>query len=125
MFGRAIASVWAAILAIPMRGWIAAAVCGLTWRIIELVADNPALLQESAFMQLITPIAGAGGFLLIVSFLFASTKESTDKTETVRENAKTLNAMGVPLGRRASDPPPEGEVGDLNVRADTVNVETK
>ncbi|MBY0395658.1 MAG: hypothetical protein K2X91_04195 [Thermoleophilia bacterium] len=133
-FGNAISSgiaaLWAAFVRIPMRAWIAGSVVGLTWRILELVAARPALLADSSFMQLITPITGAGGFLLIVTFLFGSTKESADKSESLRENAKTMNAAGIPVGgRRADDPPPEprpadpaSDVGTMEVHAETVNV---
>lgn len=127
--GQGIGAMWAAFVRIPMRAWMALAVVALTWRIIELVAANPTLLADSSFMQLITPICGAGGFLLIVSFLYATTKEGADKSETIRENAKTLNAAGIPLGRRGDDPPPEPDpaapspdVGTMEVHADTVNV---
>lgn len=106
MMRDAVAAIWRAILAIPMRAWVAAAVIALTWRIIELTAANPSLLQDSSFMQLAGPIAGAGGFLLIVAFLFASSKGEADKSEALRDNARTLNAAGVPVGHRSPRPEP-------------------
>lgn len=123
--GNGISAIWAAVIRVDLRSWFTVGMFALVWRIIELVAENPALLQDSSFMQLITPIAGAGGLLLIATFLFSATKEGADKSAALRENAKTMNAHGIPVGRREDDPsPPEGDV-TLDVTADTVNVRKK
>lgn len=125
----AIAAAWAAFTRIDLRSWFTVALFALVWRIIELVAAKPALLQDSSFMQLITPIAGAGGLLLVASFLFASNKEGADKSTALRENAVLMREAGIPVGRRADDPPPDpggdpaaSDVGTMEVHAETVNV---
>lgn len=60
------------------RGWIIIGFFGLTWRILEAIASNPALLANASFMQFVQPIAGAGGLLLICSFFFGSSKGASD-----------------------------------------------
>lgn len=125
----AVSAAWAAFVRIDLRAWFAIFLGALVWRIIELVAKNPELLDNSSFMQLITPIAGAGGFLLVASFLFASNKEGADKSSALRYNAELMREAGIPLGspgRRADDPPAgdpaSSDVGTMEVHAETVNV---
>jgi len=126
-FAAAVAAIWAAIVRIELRAWFTAALLALVWRIIELVAEKPALLQDSSFMQLITPIAGAGGLLLIASFLFASNKGDADKSAALRENATLMREAGIPVGagerrRHEAEEPAGGDVGTMEVQAETVNV---
>lgn len=106
--GAGIAALFGSIMRIDFRGWITLAVVLLVWRIIELVAGDRALLADSSFMQLVTPICGAGGFLLIVAFAFGSNKESAEKSAALKDNAKLMNEAGIPVGgRRAEDAKPE------------------
>lgn len=74
------------------RGWIILGFFGLTWRILEIIRENPALLANASFMQFIGPISGAGGLLLIASFFFGSSKgtaEANARTDAVLEAKKT------------------------------------
>lgn len=115
----AIAAMWLAFTRIDLRSWFAIAIVALVWRIIELVAAVPALLDNASFMQLITPITGAGGLLLIAAFLYASNKSSDDKTKALSDNAATMRAAGMNVGA----PPAEGEVKpDVDIQAESVTV---
>lgn len=99
-------SIWAAIVRIDLRAWFTAALFALVWRIIEIIAARPSLLENASFMQLVGPLCGAGGILLIASFLYGSNKEGADKTSALADNAKTLTALGVPLRRKTDEPVP-------------------
>ena len=103
----------APILRIDLRAWFTIFLGALVWRIIEIVANQPTLTDNSSFMQLITPIAGAGGLLLIVTFLFGSNKESVQKSDALRDNARTMREAGIPVGP-PSDPKKPVDVNVVN-----------
>lgn len=98
MASRAISAVWSAILRIDLRGWFTFAIIALVWRIIEIIAERPALLDNASFMQLVTPLCGAGGILLIASFLFGSNKGEAEKTKALADNAAMMREAGLPVG---------------------------
>lgn len=105
---------------IDFRWLFAVGLFAMTWRIIELVADNPGLLDSSPFMQLITPIAGAGGLLLVAAFLFGSNRESAQKTEALSENARQMRTAGLPVGREEiAAAIPVSVVTDYSDKSDT------
>lgn len=113
----AISAVWAAVTRVDLRGWFTLGLSLLVWRIIELVAANPALLDSSPFMQLVTPLVGAGGFLLVATFLFGSTKGDADKTAALANNAATMREAGLPVG--SAD---RRQVRDVEMTAETVTL---
>ena len=98
-------ALFAPLMRLDLRSWFTVAIVVLTWRIIELIAANPSLLENASFMQLVGPICGAGGLLLIASFLYGSNKEGADKTAALRANAEGMREAGIPVGRRIDDPP--------------------
>lgn len=112
--GNGLAAVFNAIRAIDLRAWFAAALVALTWRIIEIIALNPALLANASFMQLITPIVGAGGLLLIATFLFGSNKESAQKTAALADNAAQMREAGLPVGGHGDQKKPPVDVNVVN-----------
>lgn len=113
----AAAAAWAAVLRIDLRGWFTLALLALVWRIVEIIAGRPELLESSAFMQLVTPICGAGGLLLVASFLFGANKSEAEKTKALADNAATMREAGIPVGSS------ERRARDMTVEADTVNIE--
>lgn len=71
------------------RGFVALGFFLLSWRIVEIIAANPALLKDPAFMQVAGQIMGAGGLLLIAAFLFGASKGASDA------NARADKALDV------------------------------
>lgn len=68
------------------RGWIALGVFLLTSAILGMIRENPALLANASFMQLVGSIAGAGGLGLVLAFHFASS------SGTAKANARADKA---------------------------------
>lgn len=101
-----------------MRAWFTLALFGLVWKVLTMIEDRPELLESAPFMQLVGPIAGAGGLLLIASFLFGSNKEGSDKSKALADNASTLRAAGIPVGGGA-------DKRDIHVDAERVDVAEK
>lgn len=112
-----ISAIWSALTRVDLRGWFTVGLFLLVWRIIEIVAANPSLLDSSPFMQLVTPLVGAGGLLLAASFLFASSKGDADKTAALANNAATLREAGLPVGSTE-----RRQARDMEVSAETVTV---
>ncbi len=48
------------------------------WRVLEIVAAFPKLLDNSAFMLIVGSTLGAGGLGLVGTFLFAASKGAAD-----------------------------------------------
>jgi len=91
------------------RGWIILGFFGLTWRILEIIQLNPALLANASFMQFIGPIAGAGGLLLIASFFFGSSKGTADanaRSDAILEATKTAEPQPVMVTTTPDEPIP-------------------
>lgn len=69
------------------RGWTAAGVYALGWRILWMVDTNPKLLDSAPFMGLATGVLGVGGLGIILTFHFGSSSgtakanERADKAE--------------------------------------------
>lgn len=91
------------------RGWIIIAFVALTWKIIDAVITNPLLLANASFMQLVGPIAGAGGLLLIASFFFGSSKgtaEANARTDAVLDATKSTEPQPVVVTNKPDEPVP-------------------
>lgn len=93
------------IARVEMRAWFTIAMFGLVWKVLDMIEGDKTLLESAPFMQLVGPLAGAGGLLLIASFFFGSNKESGEKSQALKANAETLRDAGFQLGRRADDQP--------------------
>lgn len=93
---------------VDMRAWFTIAIFGLVWKILDMIEADKTLLESAPFMQLVGPIAGAGGLLLIASFFFGSNKESGERAKANADNAATLRQLGVEPGSaaRRADPAP-------------------
>lgn len=68
------------------RGWVAMGYFALGWRVIEIIAAQPKLLDNSAFMLLVGSTVGAGGLGMVATFLFGSSKgtaDANDRTDKV------------------------------------------
>lgn len=96
--GEGFSALCSAILRMDLRAWFVVGMFALVWRIIELIADRPELLENASFMQLIGPLCGAGGILLVASFLFGANKDEAAKTKALADNAATLREAGLPVG---------------------------
>lgn len=94
------------IARVEMRAWFTIAMFGLVWKVLDMIEGDKTLLESAPFMQLVGPLAGAGGLLLIASFFFGSNKESGEKSQALKANAETLRDAGFQLGRRTEDPHP-------------------
>lgn len=116
-FAAAVAAVWSALARVDLRGWFTLALLALVWRIIEIIAARPSLLDNASFMQLVTPICGAGGLLLIASFLYASSKGDADKSAALANNAATMREAGIPVGSAERQ-----KVRDVEMTAETVTL---
>jgi hypothetical protein len=57
-----------------IRVWVIIALFLLSWRILEMISTEPALLKEGAFMLLVGMIVGNGGLGAAVLWLFGGTK---------------------------------------------------
>lgn len=104
-----------------MRAWFTLLLFGLVWKILTMIEESPELLESAPFMQLVGPIAGAGGLLLIASFLYGSNKESAQKSEALRDNASKMRQAGIPVGGDAPKEPVDVNV--INPYADKTDVE--
>ena len=109
-----------AVARFDMRAWFTLLLFGLVWKILTMIEDTPALLESAPFMQLVGPIAGAGGLLLIASFLYGSNKESAQKSEALRDNASTMRQAGIPVGGQPKEPV---DVNVINPYADKTDEE--
>lgn len=72
------------------RGWCAAAVFALTCIILKMIDNNPALLSNASFMQLVGSIAGAGGLGLVLAFHFGSssgTQKANERADKIVADA--------------------------------------
>ena len=88
-----------------MRACFTLALFGLVWKILTMIEAKPDLLESAPFMQFVGPIGGAGGLLLIASFLFGSNKESGEKSRALSDNAATMRAAGMQVTPPPSPPP--------------------
>lgn len=75
------------------RGWCALAVFALTVGILQMIANNPALLSNASFMLLVGNIAGAGGLGLVLAFHFGSST-GTQKANERADRAQAIAAAG-------------------------------
>lgn len=96
-----------------MRSWFTLLLFGLVWKILTMIEETPALLESAPFMQFVGPIGGAGGLLLIASFLYGSNKESAQKSTALAANARRATEMGLDIGQGA--PQREKPAVDVNV----------
>lgn len=51
---------------------------GLTWKLLDMVARNPLLLNIASFMTVVTLIVGGGGLGLAATFMWGGTKSGSD-----------------------------------------------
>jgi hypothetical protein len=67
----------------------------LSWRILEMVAGEPKLLDNSSFMIIVTLIVGGGGLGAASQFFYGSSKGSADK-DVVMSNIAASKTADVP-----------------------------
>lgn len=76
-----------------MRGWVAIGFFAVTFYVLWMIKQNPALLANASFMQL----AGAlmtGGPLLVATNLFGGTKSGSETSEKLAEAVKRTAEQG-------------------------------
>lgn len=67
-----------------MRGWAVVGYFALTFKSLDMIEKNPALLANASFMQFIGGLA-AGGVLLVAAHLFGGTKAGTESQVRMTE----------------------------------------
>ncbi len=67
---------WRSLLP-DLRGWAIVGFFALTFYSLAMIRENPALLANASFMQFISQLA-TGGLLLVGSYLFGSSKSSSE-----------------------------------------------
>ncbi len=77
------------------RGWCAGAVFALTCVILKMIDNNPALLSNASFMQLVGSIAGAGGLGLVLAFHFGSSSGTVKANERADKLVDAANSADV------------------------------
>lgn len=117
MIREAFGAVFKALSRVDLRGWFTAALLALVWRIIEIIAATPTLLDNASFMQLVTPICGAGGILAIAAFLFGTNRSEAEKTKALADNAALMREAGLPVGSAE-----RRQARDMEVSAETVTI---
>ena len=71
------------------RAWMAGGLFVLAWRVLGMIAANPALLANSSFMVIVGLIIGGGGLGLANAFFFGGTKAGS---EVMTSQAKAKEA---------------------------------
>lgn len=68
-----------------VRGFAIIGFFALTFMLLGMIARNPDLLKDAAFMQLAQSLA-TGGILLVASNLFGGTKSGTETNKALAES---------------------------------------
>ncbi len=75
------------------RIWVMVGLFSLAWRLIEIIATKPDILNSAPFMTIVTLVLGGSGIGAVVSFLYGGTKTGS---EVMKSNAETLQASAPP-----------------------------
>lgn len=79
---------WWRLLIPDIRAWATAAMFGLVFYLLHLIATHPELAQNELFKTVATLLVGSGAFGLVCAFLWGGSKATTGAIETVNQMAK-------------------------------------
>lgn len=98
---------WTSLLP-DLRGWAIAGFFALTFFTLAMIRENPALLANASFMQFVQQLS-TGGLLLVASYLFGSSKSSSETNAKLVDAVAAGTTVNIPPGPSAVtvDTPPQ------------------